>query len=70
MWSLRIATEYQGPELSGERVDVNILSTLREPNSLGQTSEINKHFEVPASLATLSEGPADLHYQPVTDASD
>lgn len=41
------------PQLVAERATVNILNSSWEPGS-PRSSAINKHFEIPASLATLA----------------
>jgi hypothetical protein len=43
----------QETALVAERATVNILNTQWEPSS-PRSSAVNKHFEIPASLATLA----------------
>ncbi|KAJ6123742.1 hypothetical protein N7471_011059 [Penicillium samsonianum] len=45
--------EDREPQLVAERATVNILNSSWEPGS-PRSSAINKHFEIPASLATLA----------------
>ncbi|KAJ5363110.1 hypothetical protein N7541_003954 [Penicillium brevicompactum] len=50
-----------------QRATVNILNTPWEPDAAEQISAINKHFEIPASLASLQ---ATAHAYPGADATN
>ncbi|CAI7597511.1 unnamed protein product [Penicillium bialowiezense] len=54
------------PELVAQRATVNILNTPWEPSSGEQMSAVNKHFEIPVSLATLE---ASTHAYPGSHAT-
>ncbi|KAJ5787339.1 hypothetical protein N7457_002329 [Penicillium paradoxum] len=59
--------EQQIPQLAVERATVNILNWPCEPDSLDQAAAINKHFEIPASLATLAQASAHIYADPTLD---
>ena len=60
--------DQEPPQLVAQRATVNILNLPWEPDSSEQTTAINKHFEIPVSLATLAEATAHM-YSPAPDST-